>query len=158
MFGDIGSDQPVGDSNSQDKLCGGDGNDFLSGNEGQDKLCGEAGNDTLYGGKDDDTLVGGEGDDLLFGDQGQDTLVGGEGRDQFVLNLESEGDVILDFTQGQDFLQLSADLTVSDSIVKSGEGVTIIRFINQLLATLDNFDSSVIIQEYFVIVVSYNLS
>ncbi len=149
LFGDLGNDQPVGNSNSQDQLCGGDGNDFLSGNEGQDKLCGEAGNDTLYGGKDDDTLVGGEGDDLLFGDQGQDTLVGGEGRDQFVLNLDSEEDVILDFTPGQDFLQLSADLTVSDLSIESQEGTTIIRFGNQILATLDNVEASLITAEDF---------
>lgn len=151
LFGDLGNDQPVGNSNAQDQLCGGDGNDFLSGNEGQDKLCGEAGNDTLYGGKDDDTLVGGEGDDLLFGDQGQDTLVGGEGRDQFVLNFESGEDVILDFTPGQDLLQLSPDLTVSDLIIESEEGTTIIRFANQLRVTLEGVEASLISTENFVV-------
>ena len=64
---------------SIENLIGGQGNDFLfgdenplgtnvlSGGKGQDQLNGLAGNDILLGGENDDTLLGGEGADFLDG-------------------------------------------------------------------------------------------
>lgn len=75
-------------------LQGGDANDLLSG---------LAGNDTIMGGAGDDRIVGGAGRDLLYG---------GAGADVFVFAVRSEStaaapDVIMDFEQGQDHIDLS---------------------------------------------------
>ncbi|SEN35837.1 Ca2+-binding protein, RTX toxin-related [Paracoccus alcaliphilus] len=107
-----------------DTLRGGAGNDLLRGNAGNDRLFGDAGNDTLEGGAGNDRLVGGAGADLLRGGAGNDILIGGAGadrlhggagRDTFVFQNfndsrtgASNRDVILDFTRGQDRLDLSA--------------------------------------------------
>ena len=71
-----------------DKLYGGEGNDFISGDAGGDiEAGGSGGNDTLFGGDGNDTLVGDAGgvikgtgskggDDVLYGGDGDDTLYG----------------------------------------------------------------------------------
>lgn len=76
-------------------LTGGDGNDLLSG---------LAGNDTLFGGAGDDRISGGSGSDLMYG---------GAGADSFVFAARSDStnaapDVIADFEQGLDHIDLSA--------------------------------------------------
>ena len=53
----------------------------------------------LDGGTDDDFVVGGEGDD---------TLTGGAGADVFVFVAEQGSDTIVDFTDGEDTIDLSA--------------------------------------------------
>ncbi|MGL5082425.1 MAG: DUF4347 domain-containing protein [Microcoleaceae cyanobacterium] len=149
LFGDIGSDQPVGSSGSQDSLCGGAGNDLISGNEGQDLLCGDTGNDTLFGGKDNDTLVGGEGNDRLLGDLGNDTLAGGAGLDQFVLVVETGADVIVDFTDGEDVLELLGGLSFLDlTLEQRGESV-VIQVGTELLVTLNQVSLSSITEVDF---------
>ena len=75
---------------------GGDGSDLLSGGKGNDILFGEAGNDIIDGGKGDDILVGGDGSDIFVFD-------GGGGND-----------VILDFTPGEDLLQISKHINGLD--------------------------------------------
>jgi len=64
-----------------DKIRGGDKNDWLHGNVGNDDLDGGKGNDKLLGGSDDDTLDGGEGNDSLYGWTGEDSIDGGAGED-----------------------------------------------------------------------------
>ncbi|RYE86488.1 MAG: type I secretion C-terminal target domain-containing protein [Hyphomicrobiales bacterium] len=80
--------------------------DTLNGTNGNDVINGLAGNDKLNGGAGNDTLVGGA---------GKDTLTGGAGNDVFKFNSASEignkpttRDVITDFKQGQDKIDLSA--------------------------------------------------
>ncbi len=52
-------------------------------------------------------LIGTPGDDILVGREGHDSLTGGEGRDIFAyLDLRDRGDVITDFTPGQDRIDL----------------------------------------------------
>jgi VCBS repeat-containing protein len=66
----------------------------------------------LTGGHNDDTLTGGDGLDVLKGGAGVDQLKGGLGSDIFVFSNEDTGsgfgnrDVILDFTIGQDKIDL----------------------------------------------------
>lgn len=95
--------------------------DFIfSGNSTAQSLTGTSNNDDLFGGLAADTLMGGTGDDRLFGDAGNDrlvggmdddTLYGGAGNDVFVLEKATSywnDDVVADFTQGQDKIDLSS--------------------------------------------------
>jgi Ca2+-binding RTX toxin-like protein len=131
LSGGIGDDVLTGGS-ANDKLSGGDGVDTLGGGTGNDKLKGDGGADMLQGGEGADvlqggdgvdTLEGGEGADVLQGGDGVDTLEGGAGGDSlrggsgadlFVFaSLADSGttpatcDMILDFVQGEDTIDLS---------------------------------------------------
>jgi Ca2+-binding RTX toxin-like protein len=115
----------------KDKISGGDGSDSIQGDGqtmqngavgGADALSGDAGDDYIFGdayeGKTAsvggaDKINGGDGDDFLFGDfaiddgstfGGKDQLVGGAGNDIFFLGKGR--DVIKDFVQGEDLLNL----------------------------------------------------
>lgn len=82
-----------------------------------DTLIGSRYNDILYGGGGNDTLRGGAGDDILVGGAGSDTLRGGSGSDTFVYLDASDSpgsDWILDFTRGEDLIDLDALLGVAD--------------------------------------------
>ena len=74
-------------------------NDTLAGQDGHDALHGDAGNDRLFGGAGDDTLDGGAGNDFL---------VGGGGADAFVFGGSGGVDTLLDFSDGEDLIDLSA--------------------------------------------------
>ncbi len=79
-----------------------------------DLLFGGNGDDPLNGGLGDDTLLGGAGADTLLGGVGFDTLTGGVGADIFSYAARQfDQDVISDFVQGVDRINLSA-LGVAD--------------------------------------------
>ncbi|WP_238368135.1 calcium-binding protein [Mesobacterium pallidum] len=122
--GDAGDDELRGAGGSDtlqggdglDTLGGGDGDDRLDGGKGADELRGAAGEDTLFGGdwrdtlhggSGDDTLFGGGGDDSLLGGTGDDTMTGGSGADVFVLGPWSGSDLITDFQDGIDKIDIS---------------------------------------------------
>jgi Ca2+-binding RTX toxin-like protein len=87
------------------RLTGNSGGNLLSGLDGNDYLDALGGADTLLGGAGADTLLGGAGDDRIDGGAGADLFVGGSGRDDFVLNRgEAAGDIIQDFTKGDDIV------------------------------------------------------
>lgn len=99
LYGGAGDDTIFG-NNGQDLIFGGSGNDLLRGN---------AGFDTVYGGSGDDQVLGGIMADVLVGGLGADTLIGGLGADRFVYGSAADGgDIITDFTQGLDKVDLSA--------------------------------------------------
>lgn len=79
---------------------------FLVGGSDNDTLIGSVGSDRLFGGAGDDRLQ----DDPYepYGNSGGDVWVGGLGRDTFVIQNLYGRDVIADFTQGADKLDLSA--------------------------------------------------
>ncbi|MES2492751.1 MAG: calcium-binding protein [Pseudomonadota bacterium] len=70
---------------------------FGVGNELANSLDGNASGNWLLGGAGNDTIHGGAGNDVLFGQGGNDT---------FVFEAGTGGDVIGDFAQGQDKIQL----------------------------------------------------
>ncbi|WP_417584889.1 M10 family metallopeptidase C-terminal domain-containing protein [Pelagibacterium sp.] len=79
-----------------------------------ENIIGGSGNDTIIGSGAANMISGGRGNDVLDGRGGKDVLVGGEGSDVFVFrNIahsrpDSLGrDVITDFTQGEDVIDLS---------------------------------------------------
>ena len=127
---------------ADDRLDGATGDDLIRGCGGNDVLYGDGrapgipgngqGPDTYIGGSD--TLRGGAGDDRLSGGHGADALVGGDGADVFsfgthvpfntnnvtpdifVLDTgvgEGARDVVRDFAQGEDHIDLSLLLNLA---------------------------------------------
>ena len=86
LMGGEGKNYVIGDDFAQwivlgaedDTLYGGGGDDVIGSHGGNDLLYGDAGDDTLSGGIENDTLCGGSGDDLLYGDE---STTGGDGVD-----------------------------------------------------------------------------
>ena len=85
---------------------------MLYGEAGNDQIFGNSFGDTLDGGAGNDTLKAGGGNDWLTGGAGDDTLKGGKGADTFVFLGEGVADTdhFLDFTIGEDRLELDQDL------------------------------------------------
>ncbi|MEO1611528.1 MAG: matrixin family metalloprotease [Pseudomonadota bacterium] len=112
-----------------DMLAGGDGDDRLFGGRGADTLRGDGGDDALRGGGGEDVLRGGGGGDRLIGGGGDDMLNGGGGRDVFVFSDRTGRDMIRDFEDGLDKIDLRgaddverfADLSIS----RTGAGVAV---------------------------------
>ncbi|MCU1719083.1 serralysin family metalloprotease [Pseudomonas sp. 5P_3.1_Bac2] len=82
---------------------------------------GGSGNDLIIGNDLANLLRGGAGNDIIYGGLGADQLSGGSGRDTFVYgsindSKASAADRILDFTSGQDKI----DLTGIDAFVNGG--------------------------------------
>jgi len=116
MFGGAGDDDMRGGADA-DFLFGQSGDDFLYGDEAPDSLFGGKGDDLLDGGIFSDALRGGAGDDQLFGGGGFDRLDGGRGDDEltggaasdtFVMRRRGDDDVITDFQNGMDKIDLTA--------------------------------------------------
>jgi serralysin len=88
---------------------GGSGADLITGNAVANKLSGNAGADTIFGGAGNDTLIGGDGVDRLTGGTGADVFVG---ELNATLTATKQGamsvDIIVDFTSGQDKIDLAA--------------------------------------------------
>lgn len=103
-----------------DLARGGRGDDVMRMGEGADTAWGGAGHDTiLAGGGGADVLHGGDGNDSIDatggfgwddirGGGGNDTMTGGDGRDAFVFARDAGHDVITDFANNTDWLDLSA--------------------------------------------------
>ena len=116
-------------SHYQDILVGDDGANRLSGIFGDDELWGNGGDDVLYGqdgadrlggGDGDDELLGSNGNDVLDGGSGADRLTGGGGADIFLFDYEYGNDTILDFTNDEDLIDLTAfDLAGFDDLTLS---------------------------------------
>ncbi len=116
LNGGDGNDKLFGGSHGEDILNGGNGNDTLDGGSYNDILNGDAGDDILMGGvSGEDILNGGAGNDILIGGDNADRLTGGTGNDIFRYLAKGDTgltsgtrDVITDFVQGQDKIDLSA--------------------------------------------------
>ncbi len=91
-----------------DLLSGDDGSDTLNGGQGDDTLNGGTGNDVLMGDNGHDELDGGSKNDTLSGGRGDDTLTGGSGTDVFVFNASGGFDVVTDYVDGTDRIDLSS--------------------------------------------------
>ena len=105
LFGNGGEDNIRGGGGG-DNIRGGGGADVIRGNGGADNLRGGGGADQLIGSGGDDTVNGGGGADTINGGRGADQLRGGGGDDVFQFTGSSGSDVIIDFRQGQDLLQI----------------------------------------------------
>ena len=113
-----------------------------------DEITGGAleGDDTVVGTAGDDDLKGRGGDDILEGGLGNDTITTGSGQDMIRLSPQDGMDVVTDFRDGRDRLQLPGSLSFSDlSITKQGAH-TLILAGPSALVRLDNIDASSITQ------------
>ncbi|MBX9698517.1 MAG: hypothetical protein K2X74_03715, partial [Acetobacteraceae bacterium] len=88
----------------------GAGNDQYRGKHGTllGELRGGDGNDTLIAGLGDDSVFGDKGVDRLDGGAGDDTLTGGNSNDIFVFTRAGGSDVVADFANDADDLDLTA--------------------------------------------------
>ncbi|MEL7099666.1 MAG: calcium-binding protein [Pseudomonadota bacterium] len=116
LVGGNGADGLVGGEGA-DTMLGGNDNDTLEGDAGNDQMFGNAGTDTLSGGSGFDTLNGGQGDDVMDGGlqsdtliagAGNDTLTGGAGRDTFVFGRNAGDNVVTDYVDNIDTIDVSA--------------------------------------------------
>ena len=153
LFGDAGADELDGGKNN-DFLQGGDDGDTVIGGRGDDILYGDAGNDTLTGGAGKDVLIGGAGDDLLDGGTGSDRMLGGANTDTFVIRPGDRDNIIYDFEDTTDLIQLGAgltfaDLTIADNGLNTGTTVTQTSS-GDLLVTLIGIDEANISSADFV--------
>jgi Ca2+-binding RTX toxin-like protein len=107
-------------------------NDDIYGNDLANWLVGGGGNDVLAGGAGDDKLEGGNGNDIIVAGIGADTLTGGANADTFWFwSLDDSKiaggkpqDVIADFQQGQDKIDLShLSLGPNDLLVLDNQNV-----------------------------------
>lgn len=178
VYGGTGNDTITDAGRSGGFAKGGDGNDWiensfnpmgqagndyvsgrglLRGGNGNDKLEGVGGysafHDTLLGGRGQDTLffAYGEGDDELHGDQGADTFALRSYLPDMPYYLVLTADIIADFEQGIDVIDLSAD---ADLAVPGGftgrEGVAAFE---DLTITQAGDDVTLRDQEGYVLVV-----
>lgn len=101
-----------------ENATGSDFDDTLTGNAAANRLEGNDGQDVLMGGTNNDTLVGGAGDD---------TLTGGGDYDVFLYDATWGDDVITDFENGVDRIDLTGSgLLYSDLVITSVDGGTLI--------------------------------
>jgi len=138
--GNKGADTIDGGAGGDDWLLGGQGDDvilsragstILNGNIGRDTVTGGSGADVVRGGQGDDLLNAGAGDDHLFGDLGDDVMSGGPGADTFHFAPGGGIDRILDFTPGEDRIQL--DGIVGYDLAQAGVDAVIVIGAEQLI-------------------------
>ena len=92
----------------------------------------------MFGDSGSDVLVGGAGDDLLDGGAGNDTMIGGLGKDSFVVGVESGGNQIIDYVDGNDSFVLIDGLSFDELSIVQGNYTTEITLNSnsQVLATV----------------------
>ncbi len=120
----LGGEDNISGYAGDDILSGGDGSDTISGGTGNDNITGGADGDSINGNAGDDIITGGtgidnitgdDGDDSITGGAGNDYLTGGSGVDTFIwLAGDSGVDEITDFTVGEDVIDISDILQISD--------------------------------------------
>ncbi|MEG4577723.1 calcium-binding protein [Microcoleus sp. N3A4] len=127
-----------------DTVTGSTISELIVGNNGQDSISGGEGNDSLFGGKGNDQLSGGEGDDFLSGDRDIDTLTGGQGRDTFALSTGGGLDIITDFDNTTDYIQVPANLNMGDILIQTAGANTLltVKSTGEQLAQLNNVQAS----------------
>ncbi len=114
MLGGAGNDEMDGEGgNDTLRMGSGDdiaegrgGQDIIHGGTGDDRLGGGTSSDTLFGGAGADTIDGGAGTDRINGGTGDDLLTGGKQADTFVFHRDAGFDVITDFVDGADTIDL----------------------------------------------------
>lgn len=143
ISGGAGNDTLLGGKDS-DFVDGGIDNDLVRGDLDSDTVRGGDGNDSLFGGRGADQLFGDAGDDFLSGDRDTDTLTGGEGSDIFALAIGGGLDIITDFGNGSDFIQVPAGVSISDILIESSSAFTLLslRSTGEPLAQLNNVTAS----------------
>jgi Ca2+-binding RTX toxin-like protein len=133
-----------------DVVRGNGGNDRLFGQDGSDRLLGGSGNDRLLGGDGDDTLNGGGGNDFFDGGLGNDKITTGKGLDTILIGKAERRDIVTDFQNRRDLIQLSGSLTFEDLTLSQQGANTEIAVGTKTLLILRDINVGVINQADFV--------
>lgn len=129
LIGDAGADT-INGGTEDDSIDGGTEGDILNGEDGSDFIQGGDGADTINGGSAADDLRGDAGNDLITGGTGGDTMRGGADSDIFFFAINSGVDVIVDFQDGIDKLNLAgyAGANAGNTIIQQSGANTIVSF------------------------------
>ena len=92
------------------------------GGAGKDTVFGGGADDVISGGFDLDVLEGAGGDDTMTGGNGKDVISGGAGADHFVYDSTDGADLITDFANGVDLIDLSGQGLTFASLAIAGYG------------------------------------
>lgn len=156
ILGGGGKDTIVG-GGGKDTIEGGGGKDTIEGSGGKDELDGGGGNDlveggggkdVLAGGRGKDTLNGGGGRDDIAGGKGSDLLSGGNGRDTFHFERGSGNDVIEDWRDRQDLIEIDGASFGELTISQIGDD-TLIRYTN-IRITVEDADADLFTTADFI--------
>lgn len=136
VIGGAGEDNLFG-GGGQDVIRGGAGDDTINGNGGADRVFGGSGDDIVSGGRGADNIDGGGGDDMIDGGDGTDTIIGGEGDDRltggsradiFVFASDGGDDVVTDYEDNLDKIQIDGGLAFVDIDIDQDGADAIISF------------------------------
>lgn len=145
LRGNGGFDTIVGGSGN-DRLFGGGGRDNLRAGAGDDTMNGNGGADTISAGSGDDVIDGangsdridaGTGDDIVRGGNGADTIEGGGGddrltggarRDVFVFTSDGGDDVVTDYEDNLDKIQIDGNVAFVDIDIDQEGADAVISF------------------------------
>ncbi|NBC11385.1 MAG: matrixin family metalloprotease, partial [Planctomycetes bacterium] len=100
--------------------------------------------ENVKGGSGRDEIIGNSAENLLVGNEGADTLTGGSGRDLFVVGPGDGADVVTDFTDGEDRLDLSAFPRSSalGAVAGAAAGSAVVSFADGTTVTLQGIAAS----------------
>lgn len=133
-----------------DTLLGTAGNDVINGLAGDDRIVGLAGVDRLFGQQGADRLLGGAGNDRLEGGAGNDRLTTGNGRDRIVMGRQDGFDVVQDFGNRRDKIQLVGGVSFGQLSIRQRRNDTLIQVGKTNLLLLENVNVEVVGQADFI--------
>jgi hypothetical protein len=106
--------------------------DQLNGDRSGQKIVGLGAADVIQGRGGDDKLFGGRGADRISDGSGNDKITGGGASDRLIFVDDGERDVVFDFADGVDLLDLSRIASVSDmgdlSVRQRADGAVVIAY------------------------------
>jgi Ca2+-binding RTX toxin-like protein len=101
----------------KDVLTGGQQADTLLGEGGNDRIVCRGGDDFADGGDGNDNINAGNGDDEIIGGSGRNRIRTGNGNDTCVATLGPGFDIIIDFQDGADQIELPENVSIRDLTV-----------------------------------------
>ncbi|MDA9207879.1 hypothetical protein N9O61_03240, partial [Octadecabacter sp.] len=127
------------------------GADVMYGTSGANRLKSFGGDDTLDGRAGNDQLYGGTGTDMLNGGAGADTLYGGADADTFHFNHGEDHDIIKDFEDDVDTIQLDgfgyADATEALTHATESDGHVVFDFGDGDMLTVENTTKALLLND-----------
>lgn len=102
-------------------ITGNSNNNIIFAGKNGGTLKGNAGDDKLYGSDVKDVIYGGKEDDILAGRQGNDILYGGAGNDEFVYENGDGNDIVKDYTEQQDVIEIIGGSIITGTTINNGD-------------------------------------
>lgn len=136
IIGGTGNDMLFG-GGGRDNLRSGTGDDTMSGNGGADTISAGSGDDVIDGGNGSDSIDAGTGDDVVRGGNGADTIEGGAGDDRltggsradtFVFTSDGGDDVVTDYEDNRDKIQIEGNVAFVDIDIDQDGADAVISF------------------------------